>query len=87
MKCLMVRISQDSNNDNSCNVCHSFYCSCNGLPRQNKGEDLDSEINISTKNYIPDSNSLEVFPPSSSDLSQRSDIKPMQIISNLEVSL
>ena len=71
-------------NDNSCTTCKSLCCSCNGLIGQDMEQDFDNDTNM--LNDIYDNNSLEVFPPSSSDISQRSDIKSMQTISNLEIT-
>lgn len=50
----------------------------------------DSEQNFYNNDNIPKNlsgnDTIEIFPPSSSDVSQRTDIKPSQIISNLEVT-
>ena len=69
--------SKNSSNIENCQNCNSNICSCNApdlaLPPYADPKPEDSSDNLQT------------FPPVSSDLSIRPDIKEMDVISNLEV--
>ena len=75
--CLTITVSKNSSNIEICQNCNCNVCSCNApelsLPPYADNEPEDS------------SDELKTFPPVSSDLLTRQDIRPMDVLSNLEI--
>ena len=77
----MVNTSQNYPKVTNCSTCKNFHCTCNNLQGNDSVQNLDNNVNISNSS----NDEIEIFPPSSSDVFNRKDVKPMQVISNLEV--
>ena len=73
----MVNVENYSETVN-CSKCNNFPCICN---TSQQSDILDNNVNISNST----NEDIEIFPPFSSDISNRTDVKPMQVLSNLEV--
>ena len=76
--------SKNYSGTNICIKCHSKsdICSCNSSSSKKKSK---SKTKKSKPNeYEDDSSNGEAFPPLSSDISNKSDIKEMEVLSNLD---
>ena len=78
VSCLMINTIKNCPKTEICTICNKFPCTCNTTQQRDL---LDNTANISTSN----NEDIEIFPPFLSDISNRPDIKPMQVLWNLEV--
>ena len=74
----MVNTNKNYPKTTNCSTCKNFPCICN-TSQQN--DNLDNNVNI----FNSTNEDIEIFPPSPSDISNRTDIKPMHVLLNLEV--
>ena len=77
----MVNTNQNYPKTPNCSNCKNFPCTCHNSPQNDNVDNLDKNVNISNST----NEEIEIFPPSPSDVFNRTDIKPMQVLSNLEV--
>ena len=74
----MVNVNKDYPKPVNCSKCENFPCICN---TSNQSNALDNNVNVSNST----NEDIEIFPPFPSDISNRTDVKPMPVLSNLEV--
>ena len=74
VQCLTLIANDETYNVQKCSSCNSDNCSCN---------DKDMTLFPSKKLRPVNSFKVQEFPPVSSDVSKRPELKPMDVISNL----